>query len=344
MTVSLAAEVHSTIRDSPNHGLPPLADSPPPVRAAVAGCGFILQPAAVALPDRDLDESAGLGPRDKKKLDRFSTLSLAAAKRALRHAHPLDGSLKNEDLRDCGIFVGNTTAGWTFTEPQLRELHRPQARIDSISPYLATAWFPAAPQGLISIQLGLHGFSKTIAGDRCAGSQAIGLAFDQIQLGRCEMALAGGVDAPLTPFVEAGCRNHRERERLAEGAAFLVLQASGTARVGITGHRLLTRLWPGREREPLWRWMRELPLVCGGRGEPLLVVSPDEQIAMDVVREVLEIEPELPLRTSGDALAASAAAGVIRAVFQLEKSAAPRSALALCVGHRYVHALMLRAF
>jgi hypothetical protein len=295
-----------------------------------------------------------LSLREKKKLDRFSIIALAAVRLALRSVSSNDpksyATLEGEGIRNCGIFVGNASAGWTFTEPELRKLHSSAARIDSISPYLATAWFPAAPQGLISIQLGLHGFAKTIATDRCAGSQAVGLAFDQIKLGRCAMAIAGGVEAPLTPFVKAGFRTKAERDNLAEGGSFLIMQASSNGRgVFVTGHRTLLRMRNVPRLAGLSRWISQLPIVRCDEDHPPLVVctvaphSQDEDITAIAVWEAFHVEPELPLRSAGDALAASAAASIGMAVSRLESSQRPRSAAVVCVGPRYVHALTLCA-
>jgi hypothetical protein len=178
--------------------------------------------------------------RDAKKMDRFSLLALATARLAL-------GGVGEAQRRRCGFLCGNTTAGWTFTEPQLDLLH---ARgTGEVSPYLASAWFPAAPQGQVSILLGLCGYAKTLATDRCAGAQAIGLAYRRVAQGRLELALAGAAEAPVSPFVEAAMRQAgRRTDHLAEGAAFLLLgpvrgrpDGGAAGLVTIDGHLMAAR-------------------------------------------------------------------------------------------------------
>jgi len=144
------------------------------------------------VPRGDLETAARLPTKEIRKVDRFSLLALVAARRAL------EAGGWNGEQPACGVVTGNMFAGWTFTEPQLRALHA--SGLEDVSPYLATAWFPAAPQGQITIHLGLKGFAKTVTTDRCSGSQALGLAYERIRGGRSNLLLAGGIEAPVTPL------------------------------------------------------------------------------------------------------------------------------------------------
>ncbi len=70
---------------------------------------------------------------------------------------------------------------------------------------MASAWFPAAPQGQISIHYGIKGFSKTVVADRASSLMAIGYAAQTIQRGKCDVVLAGGMEAPVTPYALLCC-------------------------------------------------------------------------------------------------------------------------------------------
>jgi hypothetical protein len=73
----------------------------------------------------------------------------------------------------------------------------------------------------------LLGYAKTVATDRCAGTQAIGLAAEELYAGRAKCFLAGAAEAPLTPFVEiAAARGEQSIGPLREGAAYLLLRRS----------------------------------------------------------------------------------------------------------------------
>lgn len=172
---------------------------------------------------------AEITPRELKKMDRMAVLALFAARQAWRNS-----GCGDDDREGCGIMSGNAVAGWIFTEPELRKLY--SRGIDDVSPYLASAWFPAAVQGQISIHMKLGGYAKTIATDRCAGTQAIGLAAEMISAGRGTHFLAGAAEAPLTPFVEnAYERSGKNTRNLAEGAAYLVIGQTHPERVSTIG-------------------------------------------------------------------------------------------------------------
>lgn len=211
--------------------------------------------------ERALIAGTELGSRELKKMDRMAVLALFAARQAWRNA-----GCDDDDRATCGIISGNAVAGWTFTEPQLRKLY--SSGVDDISPYLASAWFPAAAQGQISIHMKLLGYAKTIATDRCAGTQAVGLAAEAISAGRGERFLAGGAEAPLTPFVE-GASSHSSESlgTLAEGAAYLILGPALRDRVPIAGiYAHATTVLPEEREERLARCLQLLEELSRGFG------------------------------------------------------------------------------
>src|SRR3972149_3791124 len=79
---------------------------------------------------------------------------------------------------------------------------------EGVSPYLASAWFPAAPQGQVSIYYGIKGFSKTVVADRASSLMAIGYARKTLQKGKLNLILAGGMEAPVTPYALLCCNTY----------------------------------------------------------------------------------------------------------------------------------------
>ena len=130
-----------------------------------------------------------------KKMDRFSVMALTATEEALKDAF-LD--LTQEDPYKIGIFTGNALGGWLYAETELRDLYV-EGR-EGVSPYLASAWFPAAPQGQISIYYGIKGYSKTVVADKASALMAIGYAAQVVGHKKIDVALAGGTEAPVTPL------------------------------------------------------------------------------------------------------------------------------------------------
>ncbi len=160
-------------------------------------------PSRIAGQIEDLKSYSNISPRLLRKIDDFSHMSLIASDLALRDAN-LD--LSNEDLSKIGIFFGNALGGWLYAETELRDLYT-EGR-DGVSPYLASAWFPAAPQGQVSIYYGIKGYSKTVVADRASSLMAIDYAAKIIRKAKIDIALAGGTEAPVTPYALLCCSTY----------------------------------------------------------------------------------------------------------------------------------------
>lgn len=195
----------------------------------------------------DFDAKESLPGRLTKKTDRFTHLALAAADAAIEDAGLSigDGGVAPERI---GVMVGNVLGGWEFAERELRDLWTGGPR--AVSPYQATAWFPAAAQGNICIQYGIKGRARTFVCDRASGAYAIIHAAETIQRGLADVVLAGGSEAPLSPYAWLCCQTgaflsplgNAEPERayrpfdrrhggtiLGEGSVFLVLERADHA-------------------------------------------------------------------------------------------------------------------
>jgi 3-oxoacyl-(acyl-carrier-protein) synthase len=145
-----------------------------------------------------------LSPRTIRKIDRFSVFGLITVQMALQNAGLLLDNAKpvwsqQEDGGNrVGITVGNNLGGWEFAERELHNLWTGGAR--DISPYMATAWFPAAVQGNASIQFGIKGVGRTFLSDRAGGAFALMHAADALMRGKADIMLAGGTEAPFSPY------------------------------------------------------------------------------------------------------------------------------------------------
>lgn len=160
-------------------------------------------PSRIAGEVKELKIPESFSKRLLKKLDRFSHMALVATDLALK-----DGKLDlaAEDLTRAGVFVGNALGGWQYAETELRDLY--VEGIEGVSPYQATAWFPAAPQGQISIHYGLKGYSKTVISDRASSLMALGYAARTIKKGNVDIVVAGGTEAPVTPYALLCCNTN----------------------------------------------------------------------------------------------------------------------------------------
>ncbi|GAB3213432.1 beta-ketoacyl synthase N-terminal-like domain-containing protein [Marinactinospora thermotolerans] len=205
------------------------------------------------------DEALGALPnRLRKRMDRFSALALAAADSALADA----GLSPDGPAGDIGVYLGNMYAGWEITEPSLRRLYT--QGYTGVSPYIASAWFPTAAQGQVTIARGLKGFSKTVSADTAGSALAIGYGMRAIQEGRARVMLCGGAEAPITPYAYTFCTNGGRTSPtgylpfdsrangfcVGEGAVFLVLEDAESAHArGARVHARVSGFGVGRARQ-----------------------------------------------------------------------------------------------
>ena len=154
-----------------------------------------LYPSHIGGQIHDLDAYSHVSSRLLQKIDPFSHMALIASELALKDAG-IDVS--KENLNNIGIFMGNALGGWLYGETELRDLYI-EGR-EGVSPYMASAWFPAAPQGQVSIYYGIKGYSKTVVSDRASSLMAIGHAIKVLSKDKVEFILAGGMEAPLSPY------------------------------------------------------------------------------------------------------------------------------------------------
>ena len=127
--------------------------------------------------------------------DRFSQFSVAAARLALDDGgyHP------NGASSDVGVYLGSALGGLAFADEQ-HDVFRERG-LEAVRPLLAISVFGGAAACNVAIEFDLRG--PTVAnGNSCAsGAVALGDAFRAIARGDVRAALAGGVEAPLSPLV-----------------------------------------------------------------------------------------------------------------------------------------------
>jgi 3-oxoacyl-(acyl-carrier-protein) synthase len=160
-------------------------------------------PAHIAGQIDDLEKYTHLSERLLKKIDAFSHMALIASEMALQDAG-ID--ITHEDPALVGIFLGNAIGGWLYAETELRDLYLEGRQ--GVSPYMASAWFPAAPQGQVSIYYGIKGFSKTVVSDRASSLMALGYARKVLYKNKLNMILGGGMEAPVTPYALLCCNTY----------------------------------------------------------------------------------------------------------------------------------------
>jgi len=101
-----------------------------------------------------------------------------------------------------GVSIGSGVGGRLMMETQAHVLA--ERGPDRVSPFCVPMMIPNMATGLAAIALGARGPSSAVATACAAGSNAIGDAFRQIQLGLADAMVCGGAESAITPLGVAG--------------------------------------------------------------------------------------------------------------------------------------------
>ena len=148
---------------------------------------------------KDFDPAEFVDAKLLRRLDRSSTLALAATRQAVADAC-LDVS--KEDPGDVGVVLGTGIGGGHLMVENQRTMEERGAR--RVSPFLITQMLPDTATGLVSIELGARGPNMAISAACATGGAATGEAAEIIARGEAEVMVTGGFEAPLRPVFYAG--------------------------------------------------------------------------------------------------------------------------------------------
>src|SRR6478736_4991531 len=201
-------------------------------------------PVRFACEVKDLDVSEWVDAKAARRMDRCPHLLLAAARQA-----ETDSGLEIASVAEtAGTAIGTALGGVASFEQTVRQLD--SRGPDRVGPFSIVQTLPNLAAGWVSIELGTRGPLLTQSTACAASNMAIGDGFDAIRLGRADLMLCGGTEAPVTPTAVAGFAAMRalstrgddpqaasrpfDRDRdgfvIAEGAAVLVLEELEHAR------------------------------------------------------------------------------------------------------------------
>lgn len=185
--------------------------------------------------------------RELKRHDLYSLFALKAAGLALDDAG-ITADFLNEMAERTGVLVASGIGGIQTTENEIRKLMAKGP--GKISPFLIPKIISNMASGNIAIKYGLKGPNFSITSACASSTHALGVALDLIRMGKADIILAGGSEAPVTPISVAGfasmkalsTRNEEpdkasrpfDQDRdgfvMAEGAAVLVIEREDIAR------------------------------------------------------------------------------------------------------------------
>ena len=157
----------------------------------------------IAAQVKDFDWEAELNPKDRKHVPRIVPLALSAAREAMKDADIETETLTLEERQNFGVILGTGGGGLEFTERQYK------LWFTGGSPKQASVYtIPASTHGGLSSELAmnfnLHGLSHVVSTGCTSSTDAIFYAAQHVALGRQNLMIAGGVDAPISRGILEG--------------------------------------------------------------------------------------------------------------------------------------------
>lgn len=189
------------------------------------------------------------------RLDRCGQLALVAAREAWADAG-LDAAAPAAER--VAVVMGTAVGGAATYEEQHRRFLA--SGPGAVSASMLPGFLPNMVAGQISLALGARGLSQQVSTACASGATAVGIAAGLVRAGVCDVAVAGGAEAAVTPllasaFARMGALSRRNHEPaaasrpfdadrdgfvLGEGAGVVVLERADTARLrGRSGYALL---------------------------------------------------------------------------------------------------------
>ena len=175
--------------------------------AGRSGAGPITQfdhedyPVHFACELRDFDPTDWVDHKSARRMDRFTQMILACAARQAEQDSRRRHRRSTPERVGASIIATGIGGLKSFQDCYDVLIHRGP---DRVSPFSIPCIIPNMGAGWVSIELGTHGPLLSECTACAASNMAIGGAVDEIRLGRADVMIAGGTEAPITRVGIAG--------------------------------------------------------------------------------------------------------------------------------------------
>ncbi len=154
----------------------------------------------------NLDSTRIYGPKEIRRVDRFTQMAAVAAAEAVADAGGLDGpSGLNADPDRVGVMIGTGIGGLETIEEQFRVLQEKGPR--RVSPFLVPMMMGNRATADVSMRYGFRGPCEATVTACAAGTHSVANGARLVATGRCDVALAGSAEAAITVIGVAGFSN-----------------------------------------------------------------------------------------------------------------------------------------
>ncbi len=149
---------------------------------------------------KNFDPLLYMEKQEVRKIDLFSQYALAATHECIN-----DSAIDFERVNRfrCGVIWATGIGGVGTFDQQIHEFYSPELK-GRVSPFFITKMITNMASGLISIKYGLHGASYATVSACSSSNHALTDSYNLIKLGKADMMLAGGSEAPMIITAIAG--------------------------------------------------------------------------------------------------------------------------------------------
>ena len=132
--------------------------------------------------------------KEARKMDRCGQLGIVAAREAVKHSQLLES---NPDKGRIGVIWGSGIGGLTTFEQEVTAYVKGNG-IPRFNPFFIPKMIVDCVSGHISMEYGFRGPNYACVSACASSTSAISVAYDQIKLGRANIMVTGGAEAPIT--------------------------------------------------------------------------------------------------------------------------------------------------
>lgn len=159
-------------------------------------------PVKIAAEVKNFNTDDFIPPKDRQHVSPAVAYGIAGAGLTFQDAGLNPKEMELDERRNIGVVLGSGGASLSFVEKQYRYYFENEAKKASI--YSIPTATPGSLPSEISMAYGLKGFSHLLSTGCTSSTDALNYAVQNIQLGKIDTILSGGIDAPLAHSIMLG--------------------------------------------------------------------------------------------------------------------------------------------
>ncbi|WP_027183973.1 beta-ketoacyl-ACP synthase II [Desulfovibrio inopinatus] len=148
---------------------------------------------------KEFDPAKFIEKKQVRRMDRFTQFAVAAAAMALENAN---WSIPPENAHRVGTIIGCGLGGLDTIEHYHKILL--EKGPNRVSPFFIPVLIANMAAAQVSISTGAKGPNLAATSACASGVHAIGYAYSDIKLGRCDAMICGGTESTITPLAVSG--------------------------------------------------------------------------------------------------------------------------------------------